>query len=1509
MLRLAAWLVLGWFTASATALAQGRPQTQDAQPDATAGGPGTKADLNVATYSTTGRDGSWSRVDLIPVFQGNPTLGPAPSLIQQALLDALQTLAGTDLNGDWSGPTPTLPTSGFDAYTTGLPTGSLAGMILGANNLYDLLQSTTGKPQNGGTLPPEFNGVTFPGFTGGDLDGHLLTGDAEGEGGPGLFSNFPSSELPAGRAVPPRLPTLPNTMGGAAGTSGRGPQPDDEHQFIQVVFSYRLDRDSLFNPAASGNSFLGDNVAIVAHSIQHPPGDALNVVDQPAQHVPGIAVIGGVSAIPTGLPSDLPQFAYIDPQQPTFNRIPTGARQRIMAANVLTYVAHEAPQSIVAKPFPQPASSGGYIVDQNGTDGAGTNAGLLILPSPTAPTGQGGRVFGATPPVVGSVNDFLTDGDDDAAAVGFMSIEIAWLRTQGELVRWPYFHSLPFDQDSVGQDPRAVGESFNRGAAITVSAAQVPSIDVLDPATDAIGPYDPQPASDAINTISTRARFRVDFDREVVPNSVGFSRRHTLHGTAALGVIFPFNGNTRPIQDPSSALAPGLSGSPLAPSLYLAVNQPAGVNLSTGLVQPVASPYQVKGAPPVDAAGNFLADDGVTPVDAEANGLTPEAHNQLATLPRGIVPVDIHPLNQNNLQAYVVEPLIDLPPGTIVTLGVAMNGLGTTFYGLVNHGNHTRSGTLSTPYQALDPTTGLGEDASLKQAVLANHTVIKVNAGPMSLDGLLFHGGTNVALQRRVNGDPVGPDDLTTGGFNVNRSFRVGTDNSRPYVNAPVCPQALYLAFAGGGAGVLDLSGNGYTTNAPGGGLENPLYPFTLESSRFLPAVTQALGAGHFNWVPGGSAAAGDHRRAFGILGRYTSGSGGLPGNIESDLAVGAPITTGALTPQPGVNEGSSGYDTLVRTGIVEGDPRSASVELAPAAQVGFVTDIEVGDFLDTVYFDPENPWTLVGHSTYNSPLLGAGLDNNTIADPPTPNPPPLRLPVGLPATAVLFDQNHLRRPPLVIEGHEVFSSDSVFAWQSGAFIHGSPQPVNGLIFLNPVGNPGNPTSADQPHLPNAGFQNTFVGITAVSNPAYVQTGPPPKTSTGAGVVLAEVNLINGPGFANPSGLVAPYYQSRQQIGNFLFLADGVNNEVHALNSNTMEILHSVALPDPYGLGLTPDLRRLFVSNEGDSSVSIVDADPTSSTFMTELKRTPVGSGPRAVACNPDREDVFVLNYAGNTISILDQASGVVRKTLTAGVIDRPYDMAVGMREYPGAPAFQSGTYHGYVSNFGGDNVLVYESGPDGLAGIGFDDLIDVVTSDPPTPSGQRFHTMRRPRGITFDPDAPLDGFNRSIGCYVAHEDDQGVALVSRIAYTQDFLPGVNVFNTTLQDPLASADKVFEVTAQYVSSLSGPALDVALPDYNRQRFEQEDYGSYYNLVNAGATSMSQPDVEPNWKFPLADTMVPFIQDGPRWEPDRLYLSVGGAQPRIEVFDLVTGQQLHSITTPREVGVLTGYFGQ
>src|SRR5262249_31422289 len=159
-------------------------------------------------------------------------------------------------------------------------------------------------------------------------------------------------------------------------------------------------------------------------------------------------------------------------------------------------------------------------------------------------------------------------------------------------------------------------------------------------------------------------------------------------------------------------------------------------------------------------------------------------------------------------------------------------------------------------------------------------------------------------------------------------------------------------------------------------------------------------------------------------------------------------------------------------------------------------------------------------------------------------------------------------------------------------------------------------------------------------------------------------------------------------------------------------------------------------TNEGDNSVSIVDADPTSSTFMTELKRLPVGFGPRAVAADPDNEDVFVINSASSTVSIIDRTTGVVRKTLNSQGLNHPFDIAVGMRESAPAPGFFSNTYHAYISNNGGNNVLVYQSGPSGLGGIGFDNIIGPVSNKK---SDGTFlpHEIHDPRGIIIDPNAP----------------------------------------------------------------------------------------------------------------------------------------------------------------------------
>ena len=75
----------------------------------------------------------------------------------------------------------------------------------------------------------------------------------------------------------------------------------------------------------------------------------------------------------------------------------------------------------------------------------------------------------------------------------------------------------------------------------------------------------------------------------------------------------------------------------------------------------------------------------------------------------------------------------------------------------------------------------------------------------------------------------------------------------------------------------------------------------------------------------------------------------------------------------------------------------------------------------------------------------------------------------------------------------------------------------------------------------------------------------------------------------------------------------------------------------------------------------------------------------------------------------------------------------------------------------------------------------------------------------------------------------------------------------------------------------------------------------------GATPKQVPVFARNAKFPLADNILPTFLNGPRWDPDRLYLSLSGKL--IEVFDISTGSHLKTITTPRDVSIMATYFSQ
>src|SRR5690606_4324460 len=116
---------------------------------------------------------------------------------------------------------------------------------------------------------------------------------------------------------------------------------------------------------------------------------------------------------------------------------------------------------------------------------------------------------------------------------------------------------------------------------------------------------------------------------------------------------------------------------------------------------------------------------------------------------------------------------------------------------------------------------------------------------------------------------------------------------------------------------------------------------------------------------------------------------------------------------------------------------------------------------------------------------------------------------------------------------------------------------------------------------------------------------------------------------------------------------------------------------------------------------------PTSPNFNTVVAETRIERGPTAIAWQPDGEDVLVVSTDANFLTIISALDFTVRRTV-AGFLNAPLDVVVTERYQTSGNA--SGLYYAYILN-GNGTVAVYESGPDGVNGIGFNDVIGTVAN------------------------------------------------------------------------------------------------------------------------------------------------------------------------------------------------------
>lgn len=431
---------------------------------------------------------------------------------------------------------------------------------------------------------------------------------------------------------------------------------------------------------------------------------------------------------------------------------------------------------------------------------------------------------------------------------------------------------------------------------------------------------------------------------------------------------------------------------------------------------------------------------------------------------------------------------------------------------------------------------------------------------------------------------------------------------------------------------------------------------------------------------------------------------------------------------------------------------------------------------------------------------------------------------------------------------------------------HPNPPPLFPALCSIPQILGQEPTSASIPFVNLLGPNPNFLGDPNINLPP-------------TGLLALEQNAyFVGPTSPQVSITACELYQSRQQVGHFLYIADSVGNEVVVLNSNRMTVLDRIPVPDPTSMAMSPNVDFLAISSSSTDQVFLIDIEPSSINFHSVVQTVAVGSEPGGLAWQPEAEDIFVCNRADSTVSIISGFDFAVRKTLTN--VSAPIDVAITPRQE--GFGFNRGVYYAWILN-GDGSLSLFESGPNSApgSGIGYDAII-----------ARTAEWLQQPVAIQPDPislggsvwvlhqaQLGLDGQPTGLGGGAATQFKLEASITGPIVIT-DPVPQLRAMEIKVQRSIGS------------DVLSGTPVDLAFDN-------QRNLGALPGL----ATTFSLPSpAQVNSK-----SLVRFTPDGQfanTNEPALMFVAIegagGSAQNLVDVIRLDSNQRQD--VNPFELGV-------
>ena len=157
----------------------------------------------------------------------------------------------------------------------------------------------------------------------------------------------------------------------------------------------------------------------------------------------------------------------------------------------------------------------------------------------------------------------------------------------------------------------------------------------------------------------------------------------------------------------------------------------------------------------------------------------------------------------------------------------------------------------------------------------------------------------------------------------------------------------------------------------------------------------------------------------------------------------------------------------------------------------------------------------------------------------------------------------------------------------------------------------------------------------------------------------------------------APIAAAFNGDGSLMFVLNQGSNNVSVIDTKTDTVtttlaVGSTASPNPSAIVFDRALRRLYVANKAENSVTVFRADVGTPTLLKNIPLT--GTAPVALTALANGTRVYVANNTSNNVSVIDTTSNTETKLITVGT--KPVSITSG-----------GGSIRVLVANSGSNNI------------------------------------------------------------------------------------------------------------------------------------------------------------------------------------------------------------------------------